>query len=244
MNRRNFCQSMLLSPILSPLFLRLKPARKCGHLYLINDRPHLFLPQILHELEQYTLTDGRSFTILDSLPVKREVREALLERGWKYVFSPAQASLILSFHHLEQEAAPSFTLVKQGHILDIRTKPLSDLWAQISSSRPPSDLLTAACFNDQRVSIPPGKEVNIYSSGRLVSRLPLKKNIVKTLNSPRGSITVHISDHKAWVSQATCPHQICRYMSPISSSGEKIVCAPGHFLVEIVGSSLIDTVIG
>ncbi len=244
MNRRNFCQSILLSPILSPLFLSLKSAGKGGQLYLINDRPHLFLPQILHELEQYTLTDGRSFTILDVSPVERDVREALLRHGWKYVFSPARASLVLSFDHLQQKAVSSFTLVKQGHVLDIRSKALSGLWDQISSSGPPSNMLTTACFNDQRIPTPPGEEAHVYSGGRLVSRLSLKKDILITFNNHRGSITLHVLDRKAWVSKASCPHQVCRYTPPVSSSGEQIVCAPGHFLVEIVGDPPIDTVIG
>lgn len=244
MNRRNFCQSMLLSPLLSPLFLSLKSIRKGGQLYLITDRPYLFLPRILHELGKYTLSDGRSFTILDASPLEREVNKALVRNGWKRVFFPAQASLIVSFHHLQQKSPPSFALVKQGHVLDIRSQSLYSLWTNINSSGPPSRVLTTICFNNQRPPTPPGKEVLIYSGGRLVSTLSLKKNTIKAFNNPRGSIVLHVSARKAWVSQASCPHQVCRYTPPVSSPGEQIVCAPSHFLVEISGLSSIDTVIG
>lgn len=244
MNRRNFCQTILLSPLLSPLFLGLKSVRGGGQLYLISDTPHLFLPKILHELEKYTLTERRGFTILDSSPVERRCREALLQHGWTQVFSPARASLILSIHHLLQKVAPSFTLINHGHVLDIRSKTLSSLWAQINTSGLSSSLLVTVCFNNQNALSPPGKEVHIYSDGALVSKLSLKKDVVKTFNNPKGSITIHISGHKAWVSHASCLHQVCRYTPPVSSSGEQIICAPGHFLVEIDGAPSIDTVIG
>jgi len=244
MDRRAFCQALLISPLLRSLFLNLKSVRTGGQLYLIHNSPHLFLPKILHELRKFTLSEGKAFAFFDSSPHENLLRKALLQGGWTSVPSPAQASLLLSFRHLHQEVTPSFTLIKEGHVLDIRSKALSSLWTQIQASGPSSRLLTTVCFNNQKALFPPGQEVNIYSEGRLVSTLSLKKDRVKTFNSSKGNITVRIQNRKAWVVQASCSHQVCRCSPPIASAGGQIICAPSHLLVEINGSGVVDTVIG
>ena len=244
MNRRKFCQSILLSPLLSPLFLSLKSVKTGGQLYLIDDSPHLFLPEIIQELEQYTLTGGRSFTILDSSPVERHLRTALLQRGWTHVFSPVRASFNISIDRLQKKVAPSFTLVKQGHVLDIRSKALSSLWARMKASSQPSSLLTTVVFNNQKTLVPPGKKVKVYSEGCVIDEISLCKDTTKTYTNSRGLITVRVEKGKVWIPGASCPHKICCFSPAVSSAGERIICAPNRFFLSVEGPSFIDTAIG
>jgi hypothetical protein len=55
---------------------------------------------------------------------------------------------------------------------------------------------------------------------------------------------VRVESGSARVVESPCLHQICRNTPPISLSGERVICAPHHFLLEIQGPSGLDTVIG
>ncbi len=234
----------MLSPVLSSLFIGLKSIRTGGELFLINDTPHRFLPALLNELEKYALTKGRKFTFLNFSPQVQPLQTALVHQGWKQISSPAAAILHVSFHRLQQKVAPSFTLVKAGHVLDIRSKALSSLWARMNTSGQPSSLLTIIFFNNQKTLVPPGKKVTIYSDGRVVDKVSLNKNLVKTYTNPKGLVTVRIEKGKAWIQGASCPHKICCFSPPISTAGERIICAPSRFLLDIGGPSFVDTAIG
>ena len=46
------------------------------------------------------------------------------------------------------------------------------------------------------------------------------------------------------VDQSCCRNKICVATAPVALAGERIICAPNHFLLEIEGTPFVDTVIG
>ncbi|MGD8534841.1 MAG: NusG domain II-containing protein, partial [Candidatus Aminicenantes bacterium] len=44
--------------------------------------------------------------------------------------------------------------------------------------------------------------------------------------------------------EASCHQKICLSHPPVSQAGERVICAPNNFLLEIQGTGLVDTVIG
>ena len=73
-----------------------------------------------------------------------------------------------------------------------------------------------------------------------MGRYPLSRDGVFPLNG--GSNILVIEDGEAWVSEASCPDQICRGMGKISRNGEFIACLPNRVIIVIEGgeASLTD----
>jgi len=114
----------------------------------------------------------------------------------------------------------------------------------MNTSGQPSSLLTTVLFNNQKTLAPPGKKALVYSEGRVIDELSLSKDAVNTYTNPKGLITVRVEKGKAWIPRASCPHKICCFSPPVSSAGERIICAPSRFLLDIEGPFFIDTSIG
>jgi len=195
-------------------------------------------------LRKYTLDYGRNFTFLNSHPQEGELKQILSQKGWKYVQKPLQADLTLSFSHLRQKALPSFTLVREGRIWDIRPQKLFLLWKEMNENHKSSSCLTIASFKNRQNEFFAGEFVSVYKDGRKVKTIPLKKDVAKSFRTKGGIITARLKDGKAWISDSSCPHKICLYSPPVSLGGERIICAPNHFMLEIQGSRSIDTIIG
>ncbi len=152
--------------------------------------------------------------------------------------------MILSFSHLLNKASPSFTLVRNGRIWDIRSKRVYSLWQEMNRNHEPSSSLTFASLKKKTPVQSAGELVSMYREGQKIETLSLNINGEKTFKIRGGRITVKIADGKAWVTESSCRHKICLYSPPVSSAGERIICVPGHFLLKIDRSSSIDTVIG
>lgn len=244
MDRRDFFKTILVTPLFTPLLLASKTTKNELELYLIADHPELFISSLLKELEKYTADYGRNFTFLNSHPQEGEVERILSQKGWRYVQKPLQADLTLSFSHLRQKALPSFTLVREGRIWDIRSRKLYSLWKKMNESHNPSSCLTIASFKNRQLESFAGESVSIYKEGRKIKTISLKENLSRSFRTKRGTITARIKDGKAWVSDSSCLHKICLYSPPVFLAGERIICAPDHFLLEVQGSHSIDTIIG
>jgi hypothetical protein len=145
--------------------------------------------------------------------------------------------------HLHHRAIPSFTLVKEGRVWDIRSRKLSALWKEMNS-RNPSSWLTIASYNTKRVDPYQGAYATIYIEGQKVEGISLEKNVLRKFQTERGNINVVVENGKALVSGSSCRHKICLLTPPVSLAGERIICAPNHFLLEIQRSHHIDTAIG
>jgi hypothetical protein len=74
--------------------------------------------------------------------------------------------------------------------------------------------------------------------------LSLDKDLSRTYRAEKGKISLIVQNRRVWVSDSSCRHKICSSAPPISLTGERIICAPNHFFVEIQGPRVVDTVIG
>lgn len=244
MDRRGFFKSIFLTPFFTPFVLASQPTKKGLSLYLISDSPQVFLSAIFQELQKFGLIYGHNFTLLNSHPNGEELKKTLSQKGWRSVKKGQQADLSLSFRQLGNQTLPSFALIKNESVWDIRSRGLYALWKEMNKHGTPSSLLTVASFKGRYKTPQPGKSADIYIDGLMVEHLSLKKTSIKSYTTKRGNLSVHVENGKAWVSGSTCRHKICLLSPPVASAGERIICAPNHFILEIKGSSFIDTVIG
>jgi len=242
MDRRNFFKTCIAVPLLTKLALSSETTRGTTELYLITDNPQQFLPSILRELNAVGLISGSTFTFLNPHPEEKEIKIALALNGYQQTSRVSRAELSLSFTPLRQKTAPSFVLTKEGRVWDIRTSNLYALWKQMNSLHVSSCLTTASIESNNRQALP-GRTALIFINGKKTDRLSLSKNNLKTYRNQKGKITVVIENGQARVSESSCDHKICLSLPPASLSGDRIICAPNHFLLEIQGS-FIDTVIG
>lgn len=243
MDRRSFFRTIFYTPLLPPFILNTRSSQKGFQFYVIADSPQAFLPTILLELQKCGMIHSHNFTLLNLHPEEKELKRVLSEEGWRLMPKSPQAALVLSFCHLRHQALPSFTFIREGKVWDIRSRKLYALWKEMNSHNP-SSWLTIASFNTRRVHTYQGTSASIYLEGQKVESISLEKTASRKLQTERGSINVVVENGKAWVSGSSCRHKICLFTPPVSLAGERIICAPNHFLLEIQGSRHIDTAIG
>jgi len=164
--------------------------------------------------------------------------------GWMQAPRPKKADLKISFRPLRHPVAPSFTLVRSGQIWDVRKKELLSLWREMQKKRPPSSCLTIAATQTRQSGNMSGDSVRIYMDGNVKDESSLKKDQIRSFRLKQGKITIKIEQGKLSVLSSPCRHKICCSVPPVSFTGERIVCAPNHFLLEIQGAGSIDTIIG
>ena len=243
MDRRNFMKTVCATPFLTPLLLgSLSHSR--DELFLISDTPENYLPSLLTKTGIKNRGIAQKYFVLDAHPRKTAISEVLEASGWTEAPLHKRADLALSFHLLQHAAPPSFTLVRDGKILDIRTKHLFAIWKKMSENGLPSSCLTIASLPSRIPGNSAGRLVRIVHNGREVEQMALNKNQVQTFWAELGKITVKIEQGKASIPSSSCRHKICCSAPPVSIAGERIVCAPNHFLLDVRGSSSVDTIIG
>lgn len=243
MDRRDFFRTMFITPLLTP-FLLASHSSKNDALYLIDNNPESILPPLLEEMEKWSLISGRRYAFRDEHPQKEALGQALKGRGWKPASSLEHACLVLSFRPLRNPALPSFTLVRAGRIWDVRSPQLYALWKDRTLHHAPSISLTILSFQSSFSNLPEGESVRIYMKGNMIESLSLRRELERTFKVPHGFVSIKIQDGKIGVADSSCPQKICRSAHPISTAGERIVCAPHHFLLEVIGPRVVDTVIG
>ncbi len=244
MDRRHFVKMMLATPILTPLILSSRKTKNDLELFLIAEEPHRFIPPLLEEMLKHAPSKDRTFTFLNPHPDEKNLKDILSNTSWKFLRAPALAHITVSFIHLQHKASPSFTLVKEGQIWDIRSQGLYAHWRDMNTNHKPSSCLTTISLNNTSTDHSKGEFLSVYTGGQKVEILSLKKNTTRTFKAQNGKVILRIKDGKAWVSESSCRHKICLSSAPVSSAGERIVCAPNHFLLEIQRSGSIDTIIG
>ncbi len=244
MDRRDFFKRLIVTPFVMPYLFASESLKDSFQLYVISDTPQLFLPSLLQGLSEYGLTPGQTYSFLNIHPQGSELNRALSHSGWNYLPESSKADFILSFNHLRQKSSPSFTLIKSGKVWDIRSRKLFPLWKDMVSHHASSAGLTTVSFIGKRNRVQPGSFASIYINGTEVERLRLNKKAARSFHSAKGKINIAIQNGKAMVSNSSCRHKICLSHPPVSQAGERIICAPNNFLLEIQGSGLIDTVIG
>jgi len=243
MDRRDFLQVLLFSSVLPPL-LRAGESSGGSEIYLLSDRPDFFLPRLLEAMASKDRGFRPGAFSLASHPLGPSLKKALVRHGWRPGHAAPGPVLRVDFRPLRRPAPPSFTLVREGRIQDIRNAGLQGLWKALSADQSLSSCLTVASYREAPSGPPAGSWTQVFVDGRLADRLSLEKDIRKRYSTPRGSILLDIAEGKTRILQASCPQKICCAAHPISRSGERIVCAPGRFLIEVQGEIGVDTVIG
>lgn len=244
MDRRSFFKTIVATPLLAPFFLASEPSNSAIQLSVISDSPHLFLPSILSGLNEYGLIHGQAFTLLNIHPEGKKLKNVLELSGGKCVTSAAKADITISFSSLHQKNKPSFTLVKSGKVWDVRSRKLSTLWKEMYFHHSPSSCLTKISYREKISQLQPGHYASVYIHGQKVERLSLKKDAVLSFPVEKGAIDVTVKNGQARVMASSCRNEICKSTPPVSCAGERIICAPNGFLLEVQPSSFVDTVVG
>ncbi len=243
MDRRDFFKTIFATPLLAPILFSSDRSAK-DELILIADNPEIYLPVLLKDLGKQNVFFGRKYFLSHPHPREKTLIKSLNRAGWIQVFPPEKADWAIAFRPLQHPMAPSFTLVRSGKILDIRTRELLSIWQEMNASYAPSSGLTIVSRQTNPVGSDSGDSVRIYTSGRVLEEISLKKDLIRTFRAKQGKITLKIDRGKACIPSSSCRHKICCSVPPVSFSGERIVCAPNHFLLEVRGPSSIDTIIG
>lgn len=238
MDRRDFLKVFLTTPLLPKLLSASPPS---SGLFILSDTPHLVLPDLL-ALLPLPRSRRPSFTFLSPHPDAPPLRQALSLRGWSFRRDPASADALLSFVTLHHPSPPSFTLVQDGRVRDVRSSRLLSFWNTMQASRP-STLLTSVAFPGSLAPASAGF-VAVFHKGREVARFPLSGRLTRTFEDVDGAVKVRVERGRAWVSESSCAQKICRHSPPATQPGERIICAPNRFLLAVTAPHGIDTSIG
>lgn len=243
MDRRDFFKSIFFSSLLTPLLLASKRSSSDAEFYLISDSPHQCLPPLLQELKALRLVSGNSYSLHNPMLQQELLMNALASSGWSLVSTGSRAHMTLTSSRLHGPALPSFTLAREGRIWDLRTRTLRSLWTEMNNQGL-SSKLTVVSFHSRPAELISGKEASLYKDGQKIKSISLRQNSTHSFRTKSGQITVCVRDGKAWVEESSCRHKICVNCPPAAYAGERIICAPNHFMLEIDGRSPVDTIIG
>ncbi|MBN1225068.1 MAG: NusG domain II-containing protein [Candidatus Aminicenantes bacterium] len=242
MHRREFLQSLLAAPLSASQLPASPVDSKHGEIHLISDRPQVDIPPLFEHYQRSFGQEAKSFTCLNQDPKSKELIRALKAQGWSHTARFEQAQVAFSFHRLEQKTLPSITFVKDGRIEDIRSWKYRPPWQSLLNIRP-ATLLTVASFIGRHPLGESGEAAVLYRNGQNILQLPLSESTTRKIPTKKGSLIIKVVDRRAWIHESSCRNKICISTPPVSLAGERIICAPNHFLMEIQGRA-IDTAIG
>ncbi len=77
----------------------------------------------------------------------------------------------------------------------------------------------------------------VYRDNAKIAEYPLDVRKTVTLAGANGNLTLSIHDNGVCVVSADCPQQTCVHTGTIRHSGQQIVCAPNHILIQLETSS-------
>lgn len=81
------------------------------------------------------------------------------------------------------------------------------------------------------------RTVRIYRDDAVVAVFPLEEPHTFAVDGAEGPLEVAIANGTVRVVHSTCRRGICVHSGAISRSGQQIVCAPNHVLIEIDAGS-------
>jgi hypothetical protein len=244
MDRRDFLRWLLASPLTVPLLSTPRTEAENSALYLLADNPQDYLPAIVTEMKKRGLVQGTRFSLPGPHPFGEELRAALARSGWDYASGAPSAVLTLTYQPLRQPAPPSFTFIRRGLVWDLRTRELGKLWRDMNGRSSLSTCLTVATLSEPAPFLAPGRNAAVFVDGKKRDTLSLKVHQERRYRTQRGEVLIRIERGRAEVLASSCRHKICQSSAPAFLAGERIVCAPNHFLLTIDGPRFVDTVTG
>jgi hypothetical protein len=109
---------------------------------------------------------------------------------------------------------------------------------------PPSACLTVATFSTPAPFLSPGRNAAVFIDGKKRETLSLTGHQERRYRTLGGEVLIRVENGRAEVLASSCRHKICQSSGPAFLAGERIVCAPNHFLLAIDGPRFVDTVTG
>jgi len=80
-----------------------------------------------------------------------------------------------------------------------------------------------------------GDIVEIYQDGDLIYTLPLDEDQSVRIEAEQGGYNVvTILQGQVWVSESSCPDQVCVHHGPTCETADPIVCLPNKLVVRVV----------
>ncbi len=144
---------------------------------------------------------------------------------------------------IQESQLPSFTATLNDRVIDFRRPELASLWRRMQSESP-SDRLTVIDLGRPRSFGRQGTEAIIKVDGQIIDRLPLSGSGTRDYPARGGQISVRVAQGAARVVSSNCARKICLSSPPVSAAGERIICAPHRFIMEIPGRGAWDTTTG
>ncbi len=75
--------------------------------------------------------------------------------------------------------------------------------------------------------------ITVSIDGTVYKEFDLYQNQNYTIQTKHGYNILQIQNHKATITQADCPDQLCVQQKAISHTGELIVCLPHKMVIEV-----------
>jgi hypothetical protein len=144
---------------------------------------------------------------------------------------------------MEASETPSFTVLLNGRVIDLRRSEMASLWRRMQSESS-SDRLTVIDLGRPQSFGRQGTEAIIKVDGRIIDKLPLSGSGTRHYPARGGQISVRVAQGAARVVSSSCARKICLSSPPVSAAGERIICAPHRFILEIPGRRAWDTTTG
>jgi len=94
-------------------------------------------------------------------------------------------------------------------------------------------ILIASLLIFVRPSHTPGTNATVTVDGNYYGSWELSTDIDITIPGFSGTNTLHIRKGSASITDADCPDKLCVHHSPISVSGERIICLPNRVIVSV-----------
>ena len=145
---------------------------------------------------------------------------------------------------MQESRPPSFTAALNGKVIDLRRSEIASLWRAMQSESPSRRLTILEFAPTAPSSARRGAEVLVKTDGCIIDRLPLSRGAGRVYPVRGGRISVRVENGAARIEDSTCPQKICAFSPPISTAGERIICAPHRFILEIPGRGDWDTTTG
>lgn len=82
-----------------------------------------------------------------------------------------------------------------------------------------------------------GETVTLTAGNAQAKNFSLSRDTVFAVAGPIGKTEVSIHKGQVWISDASCPRQICRHQGKIRLNGQILVCMPNRLVIEIKGSN-------
>ncbi len=139
---------------------------------------------------------------------------------------------------------PGLTLTYGSKIVDPRKGVFSSVSKKIYAEKSAAYEIRVKINSTDTGNGKRGEKARISVNGKTYGYLDLKKNNSVTLPTNLGKIKVATFSGKVRVEESSCKHKICMHRGFISSPGERLICAPQKVVVEIVGKSMVDAIVG